>query len=267
MAVWRWLWVVVLCTGVGGASALIFTMELAPRYRATASLLINQALLDGSITYDSLLATERLAKIYSRMLLTPRVQNVAAKNLELNETQAELAKRITVNAIPNTPIIEVSADDQNPQRAALIANEIAKVFVQQFREREGERYAQAQEQLTAELSRLDAEIGRLESELESIRTGTSPTVSGATLEQAVAEQRSKRSALLNSVTQIQIGKTQQFHGILLLEPAEIPVARSNFRPLLNTAVGAFAGMMAALLAVFAMVFFRQQTLLAKPPAA
>ena len=40
---WRWLWLVVLCAGIGGGAAFFVSLNMTPIYQAASKVMINEA--------------------------------------------------------------------------------------------------------------------------------------------------------------------------------------------------------------------------------
>jgi capsular exopolysaccharide synthesis family protein len=122
---WRWALALVLLVCVGGAAAYA---ALAPReYASTTTVFFSLSrtssvsdLAQGS-TY-----TEDVAKSYSEVVTLPLVLGPVIGQLGLDETPAELAKRVTVETQPDTVLADITVTDPEPQRAAEIANAVGR---------------------------------------------------------------------------------------------------------------------------------------------
>ena len=56
------------------------------------------------------------------------------KNLNINESEENLKDNITVSAVKDTELIQITVTNYYPDRASDIANEIAKVFTKKVGE-------------------------------------------------------------------------------------------------------------------------------------
>jgi len=119
--------VTILVTGISfGIGALRPTV-----YQASTSLLVNASGSSGT-DYSDILASERLATTYSELLTKRPVIEAAARELGLDPNQVE--KSVRVQLVPNTTIIELTAEDSNPRMAAEIANRVVAAFKGNARE-------------------------------------------------------------------------------------------------------------------------------------
>jgi capsular exopolysaccharide synthesis family protein len=134
----RHLWIIVACVVVGTASAFTMTSQIPPMYKASTALLIH---VSNMSDYSAIITSERLALTYSQMITGRPVLETVISKLNLDETPAQLAERVTVAPVKDTQLVEVSAQDTNPTRAAWLANSIAEVFIGQIEDLSRRRLA------------------------------------------------------------------------------------------------------------------------------
>lgn len=108
---------------------------LQPVYKASTALILVQssATVDEegqtSITQTDLTLNSKLVSTYSEIMKRKSVLSKVVSNLGMPESSmASIKQNISVKAVSDTEIIEITAKNQDPEKAALIANEIAKVF-------------------------------------------------------------------------------------------------------------------------------------------
>ena len=108
---------------------------IEPVYKASTALILVQssATVDEegqtSITQTDLTLNSKLVSTYSEIMKRKSVLSKVVSNLGMSESDMELIKQnVSVKAVSDTEIIEITAKNQDPEKAALIANEIAKVF-------------------------------------------------------------------------------------------------------------------------------------------
>jgi succinoglycan biosynthesis transport protein ExoP len=104
--------------------------KATPMFRASADLFISTpaSTFDiGLIATGSTFSQERV-KSYTQILSAPATLQPVIDKLELNTTPQALATRISAAAPPDTVVIRLSVVDENPGRAAAIANEVGAQF-------------------------------------------------------------------------------------------------------------------------------------------
>ena len=81
-----------------------------------------------TITTTDVTLNSKLVDTYSVILQTNDVLREVIKNLGIDISEEEIKNNITVSAVKNTEVIEISVNNENAINAAKITNEIAKVF-------------------------------------------------------------------------------------------------------------------------------------------
>ncbi|MBF4162539.1 polysaccharide biosynthesis tyrosine autokinase [Nocardioides acrostichi] len=128
----RWR-ILVAMVVLGVAAAGLLTTQMTPTYRATAQLFVAFANTSSddtalSLSQGNLFAANRV-KSYPDLVSSPLVLQPVIDDLELDESPEELAGRVSAQVPPNTVLIEVYADDENPGLAAKIANDVSKNLI------------------------------------------------------------------------------------------------------------------------------------------
>lgn len=125
----RWWWLVALCAVAGGLAAYAMVRQQVPEYWATATLMVSQVQTQGTVTYNDVLASERLTETYRRLIESLPVLEEAQGTLQLPGGTGELARLLEAGSVPQTQLIQVSARTQDPEQAANIANTVADVVI------------------------------------------------------------------------------------------------------------------------------------------
>ena len=105
-----------------------------PEYTSTTSLVLAQSSSsgqtgDGAISATDLTMNSKLVSTYSELIKRKAILGQVCENLNIPDSNIqELRGKIKVNSAKNTEIIEISVTNTDPNKAAAIANEIAKVF-------------------------------------------------------------------------------------------------------------------------------------------
>ena len=118
-------WVILITIVVTLAVVIIGTLLTTPVYSATTTLRIATA-ANGSINYSDYMYADRLINTYVQMSTTKPVLDELKRRLNLNELP-----QIGVDTIPNTELIRISVEHQDPTQAANIANTLGEVLMSQ----------------------------------------------------------------------------------------------------------------------------------------
>ncbi|MEV7003542.1 polysaccharide biosynthesis tyrosine autokinase [Streptomyces sp. NPDC093982] len=124
----RWLTVVAcLVTAIG--TAVVTTTLSAPLYEARTQLFVaTRASDDTTQLNQGQNFSQARVQSYAAIVATRQVTEPVVKELRLDTTPEELASRIRAVAPLNTVLINITVQDSEPRRAALIANAVAVQF-------------------------------------------------------------------------------------------------------------------------------------------
>ena len=133
------LGVIVLLTFLGGGAALGFSLRQHKIYKATATLVINQASPTALIPYlatslsnnNGVAPLQQLANTYSIFLQSRAFDEVVIRKLHLHTTPDLLRKHISSELVPNTNYFTVDVTWGDPVKAAALANGIARIFIRE----------------------------------------------------------------------------------------------------------------------------------------
>jgi capsular polysaccharide biosynthesis protein len=123
-------WIVVIVSLTLGVIAYRFLGEPDPVYRAEARIFIGgEALSLTNPDVRDIDFGQRLAPTYAQFAKDFDVLTATIEALNLNLSPTQLGRKISTRIILDTAILQISAEDTDPQRAANIANEIARNLI------------------------------------------------------------------------------------------------------------------------------------------
>ena len=132
---------IILLLAVFAVVGVIYTLGfVTPKYQATTSLLLatnsaqSAAGTDSSITTSDVTLNSKLVSTYSKLVKSDKVVRTVISNLSLKMEESTLKKIVSVTAAEDTEFIEISVKYEDPALATKIANEIAKVFIENVKE-------------------------------------------------------------------------------------------------------------------------------------
>jgi receptor protein-tyrosine kinase len=127
----RWVWLLVLAPFAGAAAAFMVSLQIDPTYASTAQITVNQVQDAAGPTYNSVLGNQSLTTTYARLVTSSLNLEGAARRLPAGALDKD---RISAEPIRDTFLIEVTARDGDPERAAMVANAVANAFPDFIRE-------------------------------------------------------------------------------------------------------------------------------------
>lgn len=101
---------------------------LTPQYEASVSLFVNNSKNQQADTTNisDLNASQRLVNTYIEIVKSNTVMNKVVKNSGLDYSLAQFKEMVSTEAVSETEIFYVTVKSENPEHAALLANQIAK---------------------------------------------------------------------------------------------------------------------------------------------
>ncbi len=110
-----------------------------PDYASTTTVILAQSSSattgtetgSDTITANDLTLNQKLVSTYSELLTSPRILSEVISNLRIDRTEASLKNSITVSAVEDTDLIQIRVTDASPETAKRIAEEVARVFIEQ----------------------------------------------------------------------------------------------------------------------------------------
>jgi len=131
----RLVLIILLPLLAAAASAAFSIYIMKPVYEASTTLIVGKKAenLDTQqamqmLNTSVLELNQQLAKTYGVIARSHTVEQKVIDNLKLNIDPEEFDKKITVNSVDNTEVIEIAVKDQDPVMAAQIANVMAQEF-------------------------------------------------------------------------------------------------------------------------------------------
>lgn len=229
---WRYIAAVVV---IITASTLLFSLAQKPVYHGEAKVLMT-AQAPGSLLAQLQFSAEKDVQTQVNLItLQPLLEQViASESLEI--TPEKLNKRVTVTGIVNTSLISIRVKDEDPARAAAIANALANTYVDWSRSLKRASIAAAAEQIELKLADASKEVQSLiglqvdEEQLPAHQ---------ARVESALARQ----SALATQLEQLRVSEQLEVGSASVVAPAVVDNEVVSPKPVRNTVLALVVGLL------------------------
>lgn len=212
-------------------------------YTATVSLLVDQTPAregDHSVT----LAT------YGQMLVGRPVLEAAIAQLGLRESPDTLAKRVRVEPVTGTQLIQLSVEDPDVSGAILLADTIVETFIGQIQAMLVEPYAERLAAMQLRMDKLPVLVEQTQAEIETLSTGKEQAeMELARLESLSGEYRSDHRQLQQDYEQLRLTTANAAAAVVIDAPAQAPESPIQRRSLYTT-LAAAVGLMVSVGLVF-----------------
>ncbi len=199
--------ILLIVTGTVVAVSLL----LPDKYQATTSIVLEEE--TSALGASDPESVRRQLNTIQQVLTASAVLEQAAARLP-GETADGLEDKVNAEVDPEANIVEVNGSDENPRRAAAIANTVASTFLSERARLERQRIAEARQELEVELERLqddpsaEAQVG----------------------------------ALRRRISQLSLSELSAGSDLQIVTEAEPPSAPSSPRPLRNGVLAAFGAL-------------------------
>jgi Chain length determinant protein len=243
---WRYRWLLVAATLLGGLLGLIFSTLQPVRYEAVASVLLATP-ESAPPSFDAERNVQNQVGIMTSGAVLAQAARRAGGGLDADEVREQVA----VDASQSSDVVAIGALAPTPEAAAKLADSVALAYEEVLAERRRREAQAAIPVVQAQQARLRDRLGELARALDNdpgnpILEAERDTVT-ATLRQAIDEELRHQRDLVRRPTT----------GTALLQAAEVPTGPAQPQRARNAALGALLFLVAAVALAWALAGRRQ----------
>lgn len=104
-------------------SGIISYFFITPIYQSSTQILVNQAKGDqATFQYNEIQTNLQLINTYNVIIKSPAILDKVIDRMNIDESVESLNEKITVNSEKDSQVVNISVQDEDPERAAQIAN-------------------------------------------------------------------------------------------------------------------------------------------------
>jgi capsular exopolysaccharide synthesis family protein len=229
--------VTILAVGASAISAL-FQPDI---YVSRTTLVVGQTFLDPNPNSNQFVIAQQLAAIYADMAYREPIQIATMQALGIDWLPEYYA-----GVVPNTQMVEISVTDTNPQRAQIIAHELASQLMQQSPTIGETQTGEQQDFIKQQLANLRSQIEETEKNIAELQQGLAGLTSAsqiANVEGQISEQIQKLDSLRTTYAGFLASSQEGAVNILSpVEPANLPTRPTGTNKIIMIIL---AGMVAA----------------------
>lgn len=217
----RWWWLLLAATLVAAVSSFLVTLQQAPIYQARTTLMIGRATEDPNPTASEFWLGQQLAQTYADIASREMVRNATKASLGLSWLPTYQA-----NALPNTQFLEIVVTDTNPERAQVVANELATQLILQSPTSSSPDEQSRREFINQQLDTLEVQIKQTQEDIQNLQV----ELGGMTSARQINDTQNQIAALQAKLTTLQdnyarlLANTQggAVNTLNVIEPAGLP---------------------------------------------
>lgn len=211
----------VIVTILAVVASAVSTMFQPDVYVSKTTLVIGTTILDPNPDSGQIYIAQQLAQIYADMAEREPIQQATMEALGI-----DWLPKYQSSAVPNAQIVEIAVTDTNPQRAQIIADELARQLIRQSPAIGDTETGVRQEFIRVQLSNLQDQIQETEKSLEELYSsliGLNSASQIANIEKDIKDQTEKLNSLRESYASFLANSQGGALNILsVVEPANLP---------------------------------------------
>lgn len=163
----RWIWLLIVVTILCAVTAYLYSRQQTPVYEATTNILVTRNSQQSIGDLSQTLNLTQLVETYVRMLSLDEFLGIVSRRLGYRVEE----ENVDVTALPNTQVIQLQVQDEDPARAALIADTMVAVLDEQNETLQAGRYAEAEQSLEIQIKESETRISAVQAKLDEAKTG------------------------------------------------------------------------------------------------
>jgi capsular exopolysaccharide synthesis family protein len=240
----KWWWFIILASAFAGASSYVAVRNQPPTYQARTALMIGRTIDDPNPTGTQFTLSQQLAQTYVDIARREPVYNATKEVLGLNRLPP-----YSVNAVPNTQLIEIAVVDTSPERSYVVATELANQLIRLSPSGLQQEEQERQEFISQQLSDLQNQIEETQAEIELQKEALGDLFSA----QQIGDAQTEIAALQVKLNTLQgnyaalLANTQQgaINALTIIENATIPTVPINSNKMTTILTAAAIGFVLA----------------------
>ncbi|HVC35770.1 MAG TPA: Wzz/FepE/Etk N-terminal domain-containing protein [Chloroflexota bacterium] len=256
---WKWLWLIVLCTAIAAGVSYRVSKSLPRIYRSSMTLMVGDN-ASPTLTSDELTASQRLANSYAQMIPSELILAPTVEALQLPTDWQDLEGRVLVTHTDNSQFLDVRVVDSDPARVKAVLDEIARQVILQSPTTENATQLKARQQFVQQqLDSLQANISQGEADLAQQQAALAKEVSA----RGVLDRQDQIQALQLKLTDwratyaslLSADQGKPPNTVTVIDPPSVPTTPFSPNVRANVLAAAALGFLLALGAAFLIEYF------------
>ncbi|MEA3325746.1 MAG: polysaccharide biosynthesis tyrosine autokinase [Chloroflexota bacterium] len=188
----RWIWLLILGMIIGGVCGYYFSSQQTPIYQTSTRFMLymtNQNVNSTNMDY------------FDRSGDTSMIIELLASETVIEQTSLDLGfsvspEKAVASDVINSPFIDLSVKDSNPEHAALIANKLVEVLIDEMNLLQSSQYTLAEQNLEGRIEQMEAQMLSVQDQINEINT--------ATVEDSLSQVQNQIDDLQNQINELDI---------------------------------------------------------------
>jgi len=159
----RWAWLMILGLALGGGGGYLASHYQNPVYQASTRVMVMRPPQESASDY-SYLSTQQLTQTYVQLVTTQPVLESASTQLGFKV----VLEQINAQQIRDTQVIQLTVEDQDPERVVQIANVLVDKLIEQNETFQAGRFNTAEASLRDQITQMESQISGLQTIISQI---------------------------------------------------------------------------------------------------
>ena len=240
----KWWWLIIIAAVLAAVSSYLVVREEPEIYQSMASLMVGRPLDDLNPSGNTFSLGQQLAGAYADIARRESVREATKEALGIDPLPG-----YTIRVPDRTQLIEITVTDTNPERARVVANELANQLLQLSPSGLDSEDEDRQVFLRDQLDYLEDRIDSTQDEIFNLQTDLGELISAS----EIAAAQNQIQALQNKLNALQanysgfLASTQEtaVNVITIIEPAFLPTEPRGSNKMATIAMSVVFGVILA----------------------
>jgi len=249
----KWWWLILASVVVAAASSFIASLSAPQSFLAHTTLMVGQALQNPNADASQLYTGAALAQSYTDLVKREPVLRSTLSSLDLQWDWGILQSMVTSRVVPGTQLLEISVLDTDPQRAMVLADEIAQQLILQSPTGTNPDKDAERQFILSQIEDLKANIKKGQEEVRALDDTMAQSTSARQIQDARARQTTLQGQVsIWQATYAQLLAMQQgtTNFLSIVESARMPSGPAGLGTLVNMLLAAAIGFVLSVGAAF-----------------
>ncbi|HEY5901364.1 MAG TPA: Wzz/FepE/Etk N-terminal domain-containing protein [Anaerolineales bacterium] len=219
----QWLWLVAVGLLAGLLSGFIASSVRQPVYESSTKLLVSNELEGKSSAYAGLTNTQ-LVQTYIQLLKTESLRTAAAEKIGVRIRESQ----VDVQMVPDTQIIEIRIQADEPDKAALIANTMVTVLINQIETQRTDQFNASETKLSGQIEEVGKQIASLQTDFDQ-RSQQDFQDQLTKVEKQISDIQAEISAQQNDIARLSFVGTPDSRAQMAQKQLRVEQLQSSYR--------------------------------------
>jgi capsular polysaccharide biosynthesis protein len=238
----RWK-LIIISFVITGLAVFAVSKLMTPMYQSATVVQIAVSSNNSQANIDALQASDQLVQTEAQLALSdPVLREVASHYPGL--TVDELSNNVSATVKSSTQLFEIDVLDANPDRAAILANDIASTLIKQQTEVSQQRNAQSQQQIQQDLKQTQQQISSISGQIAALKARNANSAQINPLQVQLSSLQQHYSEWQTLLGQLELVQAQSGNFMIIAQSAQPSTSPARPDVRVNTAIGLVIGLLA-----------------------